>query len=58
LDRHATRLGDVLLLQADVAQRIAAREFDLHGDKVDAGDFFRHRMLDLQAWIAFNERKR
>ena len=39
-------------------QRLAARKFDLHGDEIDAGDFLRHRVLDLQPRIGLDEGER
>ena len=37
------------------AERIAARDFELQPDEVDAGDHFRDRMLDLDARVDLHE---
>ncbi len=57
LHREAARLGHLVLRQADLAQRLAARQLDLHADEIDAGDFFRYGVFDLKPRIGLDERE-
>ncbi len=49
------RQGHLVLVQTDLAQGAAARQFDLHADEVDAGHFLGYGVLDLEPRIGLDE---
>ena len=53
----AARRGNLLLREMQLGERLARREQQLRLHDIDAGDFFGHRMLDLQARIRLDERE-
>src|SRR5262249_47982627 len=55
LNRKSTRLGNVFLLQAQLGERLPARQLKLRLHKVDPGDLLGYRMLHLQTRISFDE---
>ena len=57
LHRVAARARNRILLQTDLRERRASCDAQLRLDEIDAEDFFRDRVLDLQAGIRFDERE-
>ncbi len=57
LDRETARPGQIGAAQARVRERMAGGEQELSLDQIDAGDFFGHGVLDLQARIRLDKRE-
>jgi len=56
LDRKPARLSDSLLVgDADCRERFACGDPELRLDEVQSQDLLGNRVLDLDAWIAFDE---
>ena len=57
LHREAARLGNIGLLHPEFRERASARQLNLQLDEIDARNFFRDRVLDLEPRVGLDEGK-